>query len=142
MEKTILLRPRLSEKTFSLASGNTVYVFDVPASANKHSVAAAVAVQFEVSVTNVNIANLKGKAKRTIRKGGRAVAGQQSGRKKAYVTLKEGQSLPFFEAKDSKEDKKAGNKPARLVGQTSGTEKTETKTAHRGLLRMRKSGER
>lgn len=112
MEKTTLLRPRLSEKTFGLAQAHTVYVFDVPASANKQTVAAAVAAQFEVTVVNVNITNVKGKAKRTIRKGGRAVNGQQSDRKKAYVTLKDGESLPFFQTEedDKKKDKKADKK--------------------------------
>ena len=145
MEKTILLRPRLSEKTFGLASNNTVYVFDVPGNANKQSVAAAVAAQFEVSVVNVNIANLKGKAKRTVRKGGRAVAGQQSDRKKAYVTLKEGQSLPFFETKDDSSSEKTPKGKQAEKKAAPGVEKTakaENKSSHRGLLRMRKSGER
>ncbi|HTH72257.1 MAG TPA: 50S ribosomal protein L23 [Candidatus Pristimantibacillus sp.] len=113
MEKTTLLRPRLSEKTFGLAAANTVYVFDVPAGANKQTVAAAVAAQFEVTVINVNISNLKGKAKRTVRKGGRAVSGQQSDRKKAYVTLKEGDKLPFFDTPEDKKDKKADKKAAK-----------------------------
>lgn len=113
MEKTTLLRPRLSEKTFGLANANTVYVFDVPANANKHTVAAAVAAQFEVTVVNVNMLNVKGKSKRTVRKGGRAVAGQQSDRKKAYVTLKEGQKLPFFETEEDKSEKKADKKAAK-----------------------------
>lgn len=113
MEKTTLLKPRLSEKTFGLANTNTVYVFDVPASANKLTVAAAVAAQFEVTVINVNITNVKGKAKRTVRKGGRAVSGQQSNRKKAYVALKEGDKLPFFETEDDKKDKKADKKAAK-----------------------------
>lgn len=109
MEKTTLLHPRLSEKTFGLATAKTVYVFDVPGEANKHTVAAAVAAQFEVTVVNVNMTNIKGKAKRTIRKGGRAVNGQRSDIKKAYVTLKEGDKLPFFESEedDKKSDKKA-----------------------------------
>ena len=114
MEKTTVLRPRLSEKTFVLASGkNAVYVFDVPAGANKQTVAAAVATQFEVTVIDVIISNLKGKAKRTIRKGGRAVNGRQSDRKKAYVTLKEGDKLPFFATEDDTEkktEKKAAKK--------------------------------
>ena|SRR5688572_20305514 len=113
MEKLTLLRPRLSEKTFGLANTNTVYVFDVPASANKHTVAAAVTAQFEVAVVNVNMTNVKGKSKRTVRKGGRAVNGQQSDRKKAYVTLKEGEKLPFFETPEDKKDKKADKKAAK-----------------------------
>lgn len=113
MEKTTLLRPRLSEKTFGLANAKTVYVFDVPGEANKHTVAAAVATQFDVTVVDVNILNVKGKAKRTVRKGGRAVAGQQSNRKKAYVALKEGQKLPFFDVPEEKSEKKADKKAAK-----------------------------
>jgi large subunit ribosomal protein L23 len=113
MEKTTLLKPRLSEKTFGLANANAVYVFDVPASANKHTVAAAVAAQFEVTVIGVNITNVKGKSKRTVRKGGRAVSGQQSDRKKAYVALKKGDKLPFFDVEDDKKDKKADKKAAK-----------------------------
>ena len=114
MEKTTLLKPRLSEKTFALAGANTVYVFDVPASANKQTVAAAVTAQFEVTVLDVRMVNVKGKTKRTVRKGGRAVAGQQSDRKKAYVTLKDGDKLPFFDTpEDDKKDKKADKKAAK-----------------------------
>jgi len=113
MEKTTLLRPRLSEKTFGLANAGNVYVFDVPGSANKQTVAAAVTAQFEVTVVNVNMTNVKGKAKRTIRKGGRAVSGQQSNRKKAFVTLKQGDKLPFFETEDDKKNKKADKKSAK-----------------------------
>jgi large subunit ribosomal protein L23 len=142
MEKTILLRPRLSEKTFGLATTSTVYVFDVPASANKHTVAKAVAAQFDVTVVDVNILNWKGKAKRTVRKGGRAVAGQQSDRKKAYVTLKEGQSLPFFEVEDGKKDKKAEKKADKAAPAPEKEVKAETKPQRRGFLRMRKTGEK
>ena len=110
MEKLTLLKPRLSEKTFGLANAKTVYVFDVPAAANRHTVAAAVAAQFEVTVTNVNITNIKGKAKRTVRKGGRAVQGQRSDYKKAYVTLKAGEKLPFFETEDDKKSDKKEKK--------------------------------
>jgi large subunit ribosomal protein L23 len=105
MEKLTVLRPRLSEKTFGLATTKTVYVFDVPTGANRQTVAAAVAAQFEVTVLSVNIANVKGKTKRTVRKGGRAIAGQRSDTKKAYVTLKAGDKLPFFETPE--EDKKS-----------------------------------
>ncbi len=105
MSKTTLLRPRLSEKTYGLGVTKNVYVFDVPADANKHTVAAAVAAQFEVVVTGVNITNVKGKVKRLVRKGGRPIMGTRSDIKKAYVTLAEGQHLPFF---DEPADEKAG----------------------------------
>jgi large subunit ribosomal protein L23 len=83
-----------------LSELNNVYVFEVTGTTNKHSVAKAVAAQFDVTVTKVNMANLKGKTKRTIRRGGRAVAGRQSDVKKAYVTLKEGDSIAIFQAPD------------------------------------------
>lgn len=107
MNQPITLRPRLSEKTHAQASALNVYVFDVPAGASKQSVGQAVGQQFGVGVTNVNIVNLKGKPKRTVRKGARPVAGQRSGIRKAYVTLKQGDKLPFFEAEEEKAEKQA-----------------------------------
>lgn len=110
MDKQVILKPRLSEKTYGLSLTGNTYTFEVPGDANKHTVARAVAAQFDVTVETVNIVNVKGKVKRTVRKGGRAVTGQRSDVKKAYVTIKEGQSLPIFDApeEDKKADKKAG----------------------------------
>lgn len=111
MSLTTVLRPRLSEKTYMLGTTKRVYVFDVPADANKLTVAAAVAAQFDVTVKEVNITNIKGKAKRLVRKSGRAINGQRSDIKKAYVTLAEGQKLPFFDdPEEDKKNKKAGKK--------------------------------
>jgi len=104
MYKTLILKPRLSEKSYGL-SQNRTYVFDVPGNLNKHTVANAVAAQFDVVVTNVNITNIPGKAKSTIYKGGRRVAGRESDTKKAYVTLAEGNSLPIFAAIEEEEAK-------------------------------------
>ena len=108
MSKTTLLRPRLSEKSYLLGTTKTVYVFDVPKDANKMTVAAAVKDQFDVTVKDVNITNVKGKMKRLVRKNGRAINGQRSDIKKAYVTLAAGQKLPFFD--EPEEDKKADKK--------------------------------
>ncbi len=115
MSKTTVLRPRLSEKTYGLSLSRNVYVFDVATDVNKQTVAEAVAAQFEVTVVSVNIVNSKGKKTRLVRKNGKAIAGQRSDTKKAYVTLKEGQKLPFFEEPDSdkKADKKADKKVAK-----------------------------
>lgn len=118
MDKQTPLKPRLSEKTYGLSLTSNTYTFEVPGDANKHTVARAVAAQFDVTVTDVNIVNVKGKAKRTIRKGGRPVNGKRSDIKKAYVTLKEGDVLPIFATEDeaqadTKADKKAANKEAK-----------------------------
>jgi large subunit ribosomal protein L23 len=119
MDKFMPLKPRMSEKTYMLSQTSRTYAIEVPAAANKDSIAKAVAVQFGVVVETVNIVNVKGKTKRTVRKGGRPTTGKRSDVKKAYVTLKEGNKLPFFadleeEAaqaekkaeKDAKKDKK------------------------------------
>jgi ribosomal protein L23 len=78
MSKTMILRPRVSEKAYGLSQLRNTYVFVVPGSANKLMIAAAVAAQFNVTVEDVNVANVKGKVKRTVRKGGRATTGQDS----------------------------------------------------------------
>lgn len=104
MSKTMVLKPRVSEKSYA-QSQNNVYVFSVLTSADKTSIARAVESQFDVEVATVNTVLSKGKAKRTIRKGGRPIAGRTSDYKKAYVTLKEGQSIPLFA--DDEEDKKS-----------------------------------
>ncbi|HSX08404.1 MAG TPA: 50S ribosomal protein L23 [Candidatus Saccharimonadales bacterium] len=116
MDKTLVLKPRLSEKTYGLSEGN-VYVFAVPGDANKHTVARAVAAQFDVTVVSVNIINVKGKVKRTVKKGGRAVTGTRSDVKKAYVTLKDGDTLPFFDSikEDEKKAEEADKKAAKAA---------------------------
>lgn len=107
--KTLVLKPRVSEKAYAQSVGN-VYVFSVDKSADKLSIARAVEAQFDVKVETVNTIVSKGKAKRTIRKGGRPVAGRTSDFKKAYVTLKEGDSIALFA---SEEETKAEEKPAK-----------------------------
>jgi large subunit ribosomal protein L23 len=95
----------MSEKTYTLSESRT-YVFVVPGDANKLTVAAAVTAQFDVKVADVNIANVKGKAKRTVSKSGRRVKnGQRNDMKKAFVTLQEGQSIPIFAADEETEAK-------------------------------------
>ncbi|MEK7153181.1 MAG: 50S ribosomal protein L23, partial [Patescibacteria group bacterium] len=96
MDKFMTLKPRISEKTYSLSEARRTYVVEVPADANKDTVAKAITAQFAVTVETVNIINVKGKTKRTVRKGGRPITGKRSDIKKAYVLLKEGDKLPFF----------------------------------------------
>jgi large subunit ribosomal protein L23 len=107
MDKTIALRPHLSEKTYGL-SESRVYVLEIPNDVNKHSVARAVEAQFEVKVSKVNITNIRGKTKRIISISGKRMKNAEGSRndvKKAYVTLAEGHSLPFFNAIEEEEQK-------------------------------------
>ncbi|GAC1500427.1 MAG: hypothetical protein NVS1B10_04030 [Candidatus Saccharimonadales bacterium] len=107
MSKSIGLKPRLNEKTYGLAESR-VYVFDVDQSINKHTVARAVEAQFDVKVQSVNTVNVLGKTKRVTNLTGKRVKnaeGRRNSFKKAYVTLVEGQSLPFFNAIEEEEQK-------------------------------------
>jgi large subunit ribosomal protein L23 len=99
MSKTMPLKPRLSEKTFSMSEALNVYTFEVPVDATKLTVAAAVKAQYEVTPVKVRIASVASRSKRTYKKSTRStVAGTRSGIRKAYVTLKEGDKLPIFAA--------------------------------------------
>lgn len=113
MSKTLVLKPRMSEKTYALSTAHNVFVFDVPAGANRLQVAKAVEDQFDVSVKHVRILVVKGKDARSIRIGARVrsnISGSRSDIKKAYVTLIEGDSIPLFAAID--EQVKAEEKAA------------------------------
>jgi ribosomal protein L23 len=75
-------------------AGNT-YIFEVPAEANRHTVARAVEAQYEVGVKKVRMVKVPGKTKRSIRRG-RTANSSRSDIRKAYVTLNEGDKLPIF----------------------------------------------
>ncbi len=96
MDKTMILKPRVSEKAYAQSQAQNVYVFTVPKDASKPEIVRAVQTQFAVGVEGIQTTIIKGKAKRTVRKGGRAIAGRESDFKKAYVTLKRGDSIPLF----------------------------------------------
>lgn len=97
----IIERPIITEKGLEL-NGQRKYAFVVHPAANKFQIKDAVQALFTtpegepVKVTDVNTINIKGKTKR-VRAFGRQTSGKQSGFKKAYVTLAEGQSIQIFE---------------------------------------------
>lgn len=142
MSKAITLKPRLNEKTYALAATG-VYVFEIDRDVNKHSVARAVEAQFDVKVVEVNTVNVKGKAKRIISLTGKRMVNAEGKRpdfKKAYVTLAEGQSLPFFEAIEEAEEKESAAQEKIDKAAAKQAEK-ETKPARRGLRRTKKDEE-
>ena len=103
---SILVTPRATEKAYGLNGQNT-YVFNVPLTANKQQIAAAVAEQFEVTVKTVTTAIQSGKAVRFSR-GKNRYPGSTTRKdtKKAYVTLAEGSSIQVFEQPVVEEEKK------------------------------------
>ena len=89
----VLLAPHVSEKSTTAAEKGNQIVFKVAGDATKQEIKAAVELLFEVNVENVQVANVKGKTKRTQRGMGR-----RSDWKKAYIRLKEGQDINFIGA--------------------------------------------
>lgn len=96
MSDSLIIKPRISEQTYALSSSN-VFVFDVPVSANKQQVKAAIQTQYDVTVLKLTTSVLKGKAKASNRKGQRAIIGRRKDTKKAFATLKEGDRISVFE---------------------------------------------
>lgn len=106
MATSMALKPRMSEKAYAMSQQLNTYVFVVPSDANKVTVAAAVSEQFNVTVEKVMISVLKGKPKRSYRRGGRPTVGKTVDLKKAFVRIKAGESIPIFAAMEE-EDAKA-----------------------------------
>jgi large subunit ribosomal protein L23 len=84
---SVLRAPHISEKSARLQESNQ-YVFEVAPDATKAEVKAAVEELFSVQVEAVNLLNVKGKVKQF-----RSRPGTRSGWRKAYVRLREGQSI-------------------------------------------------
>lgn len=113
MSKYMVLKPRVSEKAYAQSLNQDTYIFTVPMSANKVTVANAVTDQFKVTVEDVRISVSKGKTKKSYRKGRRPVIGSRADTKKAYVRIKEGDKINIF-GDDEKKAEKA-EKTAELV---------------------------
>jgi len=89
--RDVLRKPIVSERSMDLLQQNK-YSFYVDPNANKIEIKHAVEELFKVTVTSVNTMNVKGKAKRM----GKYV-GRTSNRKKAIVTLKDGDKIEIME---------------------------------------------
>ncbi len=105
MNKPTTLLPKMSEKAYGQSKETNTYVFEVPLSLNKQDIAKSVAETFEVIVTGVRVAVIKGKQKQSYRKRLRPRTGQRRTVKKAYVSVKAGQTIPIFAAIDEAEEK-------------------------------------
>ncbi len=90
---TILLAPHVSEKTTNAAEEANQVVFRVRRDASKGEIKQAVEQLFDVDVTGVRTARMKGKAK-----GFGRIRGRRSDWKKAYVALEAGQEIDFLGA--------------------------------------------
>lgn len=86
----VLIAPQVSEKSTYVADKHDQVVFRVAQDATKPEVKAAVELMFKVQVKSVQVANVKGKAKRFGR-----FEGRRRNWKKAYVCLQPGQEINF-----------------------------------------------
>jgi large subunit ribosomal protein L23 len=89
--RDIVIRPVISEKSYDMIELNR-YTFEVAKTATKPQIADAVTEIFGVTVTKVNTMNVNGKPRRV-----RVAKGKTRDWKKAVVTLKEGDSIEFFQ---------------------------------------------
>lgn len=84
-------RPVVTEKAMQLSTKRQ-YVFEVDPHANKVEIKKSIEEMFEVDVVSIRTVRLKGKNKvRYTRQG--LMRGKTPLKKKAYVTLKEGQEI-------------------------------------------------
>lgn len=87
----VLLRPVVSEKSTNAAETNRQVVFEVLENATKAEVREAVEKLFDVSVTAVQVLNVRGKIKRFGK-----TPGKRNNWKKAYVRLAAGDDIDFL----------------------------------------------
>jgi|AntRauTorcE11897_2_1112592.scaffolds.fasta_scaffold02406_3 large subunit ribosomal protein L23 len=110
MNALITVTPRATEKAYGQVKNN-VYVFDVPLTANKNEITAAIESQFEVRVTKVKTLVQTGKKIRFSRgKMSRPGTTFRKNFKKAYVTLAEGDSIQVFDETSNEESKAEATK--------------------------------
>ena len=88
----VIKKPLVTEKTTIEKDARNIIAFVVHRDANKIEIKESVEKLFKVEVTAVKTATVAGKLKRVGKQ-----AGKRANWKKAYVTLKEGSSVDFFE---------------------------------------------
>ena len=93
----VIIRPVVSEKSFVLAEAGK-YTFRVHDKAHKTQIRQAVEQLFDVKVTDVRTVSVKSKPKR------RGVSvGRTRSWKKAIVQVREGDTIPIFQAFEAPE---------------------------------------
>ena len=89
---SILLEPKVTEKSSMIGELNNQYVFKVSKDATKPEIKKAVELMFDgAEVESVQVTNVKGKRKIFKRS-----PGQRASWKKAYIKLKSGFNIDFM----------------------------------------------
>ncbi len=92
----VILKPVITERSTILKERDNKFVFEVHPDANKREIKLAVEKMFNVKVKDVRTARIRGKTKTTFMRAGR-FTGKQPDRKKAIVTLAQGESIDIFD---------------------------------------------
>jgi len=90
--RQVIIRPIITEKTTASQMAHNQYTFEVLSDANKHEIKHAVEQLFDVHVSQVRTAKLRGKWRRQ-----GVHIGKRPNWKKALVTLVEGETIEVFE---------------------------------------------
>lgn len=90
-----IVKPLVTEKVTDLTEKHNVFCFVVRPEANKLQIQNEVEALYNVKVVSVNTVNYAGKNKSRYTKAG-LLRGKTNAFKKAYVTLREGESIDFF----------------------------------------------
>ncbi len=91
--KEIVLKPVISEKSYSLANESNKYVFFVDSGINKIEIKNAVEKKYKVKVLGVNTTVKPGKMVRDLKSN---KSSRRSDKRKAVVTLKKGDKIDEF----------------------------------------------
>jgi len=89
----VIVSAHLTEKASLVGQYANTYVFKVAREASKLEIKKAIENKFNVTVTKVNLLNVKGKMKR----GGKGKLTKKSNWKKAYVSLKPEQRIEIIQ---------------------------------------------
>ncbi|MFN4986371.1 MAG: 50S ribosomal protein L23 [Ignavibacteria bacterium] len=98
---TVLRKPLITEKATKVGHQNQ-YVFEVAPEANKLQIRQAIKQMFDVDAVSVRTVRTKGKVKTRMTRQGMQV-GKTNLKKKAYVTLKEGQTIDIVSGEGNEE---------------------------------------
>lgn len=88
----VIKKPLFTEKGMDMKESENKILIQVNTDANKHEIKQAMEEIFKVKVDKVNVVNIKGKKRRY----GKSI-GMRSDKRKAIVTLKQGEKLDFIE---------------------------------------------
>ena len=93
--KRVLIRPLVTEKSNLVTEKQNKYVFIVDRKSTKAEIKSAVESYFNVDVVAVNTSITPGNVSAKMTKKG-MVSGRKSAAKKAYITLKEGNTIDIY----------------------------------------------